>query len=66
MSEMADRIGRVIAFGMGTDEAPENIARKVLEAMRKPTEAMSNAGFNNEWCSGPDLAWEAMIDAALR
>lgn len=66
--DMKDRIGRVIAFGMGTDESPENIARAVLEAMREPTEAMveavASSGGSN-WTRALTANWRTMIDAEL-
>lgn len=76
--DMKDRIGRVIAFGMGTDETPEEIAHKVLAAMREPTEAIVCAGdeqiiaaLNDHTFALRDptpakAAWQAMIDAALQ
>jgi hypothetical protein len=63
-----------------SQEACELAVRRVLEAIREPTEAMQIAGSNepighasrydaNEYrtdhCITPGLVWRAMIDAAL-
>lgn len=57
-----DRIGRVIAFGMATDETPEEIALKILAAMREPTRKMADRGYA---VRPIEDCWRAMIDAAL-
>jgi hypothetical protein len=78
MSEMIERVAQAICG----DDNPENIlgihrrrARKAIEAMREPTQAMRLAAVA-EW-SRPDptdehestkvfnAIWRAMIDAAL-
>jgi len=41
----------------------EGDAHAAIEAMREPTEAMENAAWSVE---GATLAWEGMIDAALK
>lgn len=46
-------------------------ARAALAAMREPTQAMTDIGWEHiphRYCSGEDVgnAWQAMIDAALR
>ena len=66
MSEMADRIGRVIAFGIGTDETPEKIARNVLEAMREPTGDMIHAGLMAGCRINTVEGWRAMVDEASK
>ena len=84
MSEMVERVARAIYGGPipweAIDPASQKIllrdARAAIEAMREPTEAMSEVG---RIIVGPtyeaksllrareaDICWRAMIDAALR
>jgi hypothetical protein len=66
---MRERVARAIA------EAHElhgrsyySIADAVIAAMREPTEAMVNAGYDVGYSPDPlpcDAVWKAMIDAAI-
>ena len=73
-SEMVQRAADAIHAAAG-DEMGEKrrreVARAVIAAMREPTEAMINAGWedgNNGYGEGEEMApiWRAMIDEALR
>lgn len=85
MSEMVERVARAIADAGGSDfdQLPSkhgpgfglrnmymNMARAAIEAMREPTEAMSEAMriANMNVAGGYDgpSGWEAAIDAALK
>lgn len=86
--EMVEKVARAIAAEMGTDWGGPlgesdlsflpykarymSMARAAIEAMREPTEAMKEAGFqaghlgDGEWeYADPESAYTAMIDAAL-
>lgn len=84
MSEMIERVARALCKADGCDpdhESPDQIdagiklwtryvrdARAAIEAMREPTEAMSEAVKPLGLCRTEDAAeiYRAMIDAALR
>lgn len=68
MSEMIERIAKIISGAPYPSRNSKTKAERILKAMREPTEAMIEAS-NREWdgrmshrSSG---AWQAMIDAAL-
>jgi hypothetical protein len=48
----------------------KSVARAAIEALRKPTEAMIEAGNEqeryDEGSAGAELHWQVMIDAALK
>lgn len=46
-------------------QAYEYAARAAIEAMRNPTEKMSDEGAANNFGKPSYAAWQAMIDAAL-
>jgi hypothetical protein len=79
MSEMVERVARAFYSSFYDDESWPPVpfdselrdadsyreaARAAIQAMREPTEAMTNIG----WVSMNEerLPWEAMIDAALK
>lgn len=70
MSEMIKRIAQAIlskvpsGYGMRRDEA-EIYARAAIEAMRKPTKEMIEAGDRGAMIRPASDTWTAMIDAAL-
>ena len=47
------------------DAGHEDQARAAIEAMREPTEAMSDAGWIDKEDVSPAEIWLAMIDVAL-
>jgi hypothetical protein len=74
MSEMVDRVARALELDsyahsgpMTHEEMFRRQARAAIEEMRKPTDAMVEAG--NPQCGEDSLGawypWTAMIDAAL-
>ena len=73
MSEMTERAARAMADeqGMGWERMFEptramwrNLAKVAIEAMREPTEAMTDfADFPSDEAKA---TWQAMIDRALR
>lgn len=78
MSEMVERVAREIeplawaALGTGDTFAYEVrrrasllVARRVIEKMRKPTEAMERSCGNGECAKWAPGAWLNYIDAAL-
>lgn len=65
MTEMIDRIAEVLSSGIGKDESSEHIARKILSAMRKPTETMLVVGGKQLDCPRELYCWQAMIDDAM-
>jgi hypothetical protein len=80
MSEMIERVARAI-FMIAQDEAVSRpsllAAERAIAAMREPTAAMRDAcheavvfaddGLTSEEYRGqPDVAWKAMIAAALK
>lgn len=69
MSEMIERVARAISIRMG--EFPctdQDCARAAIEAMREPTEAMSEDGYGQAGCSKAHCTavYSAMIEAALK
>jgi hypothetical protein len=79
MSEMVDRVAaaiRPLLYGsdLMADSEVGDIARAAIEAMREPTEAMVEAGWDTglEYGPGdalavnPEVCFSAMIDAALK
>lgn len=78
MSEIVDRAAKAMWLDVGgpwelladeTQEIFRRDVRKVIAALREPTEAMEKAGRHNSdvaWWEGdiPGI-WRAMIDAAL-
>lgn len=81
MSSMLERVARAICAarhddfnGWDTLDAAEREqfmkeASAVLEAMKTPTEAMTEAGLSPTWQwvdEGSDDVWKRMIDAALK
>lgn len=80
MSEMVDRLARVIGAAYDGEADPEttpnnwrravSAARDVIAAMREPSEEMKAAedihwGYNCQICGGLTDGWRKMIDAAL-
>lgn len=76
MSEMVERVARAIADNIQA-ALPDGVvvdyhyaARAAIEAMRRPTEAMVDAGydFTADPCWREDFikGWQAMIDEALK
>lgn len=68
--EMVERVARAIQqqWDSEPDEAFRfgifnRMAEKAIEAMREPSDAMEDAGYNTT-LSAPNI-WAAMIDAAL-
>ncbi len=77
MSEMVERVAKVISTELdrlerrrGYHLTAESFARLVIAAMREPTKAMDDAGFEiarDCYDAAPaDQIWEAMIDEALK
>lgn len=74
MTEMIERVAKAIqsALSEGTPgrdpDRMERIARAAIEAMRDPTEAMIDKGYDHVDYGGTDIeaAWKDMIDAALK
>jgi len=70
MSEMVDRIVRVLKTECRMSEPEEYVARAVLRAMREPpTEAMDiadHAIITDSWERSAKSVWQAMIDAAVK
>lgn len=64
MSEMVTRVAHIIE-GAHPDESFHSVAKRAIEAMRKPTEAMIDAAATVERYAGPGEEWEPMIDSAL-
>lgn len=74
---MIERVARAIArddydgddlwdkLGPGNKAAYKANARAAIEAMREPTEKMSDEGAANNFGKPSYAAWQAMIDAAL-
>lgn len=56
---------QIAAFVDGGWRINEKDARVAIEAMRKPTEYMNEAGRDHNFDRYASPAWEAMIDAAL-
>ena len=77
MSEMVERIAKVIFYVAGGDDGvmppPKwtcDAARAAIKAMREPNEDMYIAGSIDPGSGGPDEGyqtevWQSMIDAAL-
>lgn len=70
VNTMFMRIASIIGGGC-VDRDDEEKARKVLEALRKPTPAMKavtdwGRGASCQTCGGIQENWTAMIDAALK
>lgn len=74
MSEMIERVGRVIADAEGYAYAPhpyDKYAIAAIAAMREPTEAMIESGSdgrqpgNSRW-GNTTKTWKAMIDEAMK
>lgn len=71
---MIERVARALAEnqcgrGAPPDDNDRSMARAAIEAMRVPTEAMVNAGYDVGYSPDPlptDLVWTAMVDAALK
>lgn len=68
MSEMIDRVAQAICG----DDNPANVlaihrtrARAAIEAMREPTDAMSDAAAERPGQMSYTDVWQAMIDAAV-
>lgn len=63
---MIEKVAKAIALRDTTDEFA--MARAAIEAMREPTEAMIEFGFNQTGDGRENVkaAWHSMIDAALR
>lgn len=72
MSEMVERVAEALAKSDKYTSDYTALARAAIEAMREPTEGMTNAAFNielwdqpiNEHCAQD--VWQTMIDAALQ
>jgi hypothetical protein len=72
---MRERVARAIAESHYPDKCVESMwqhmmpdAIAAIEAMREPTEAMVNAGYDVGYSPDPlpcDAVWKAMIDAAI-
>jgi hypothetical protein len=64
---MIDRVATVVATCLRNDDNAEEIARAVIEAMRKPSDGMIAAGelFYEVTRTQARIVWEQMIDAAL-
>lgn len=74
---MVERVARAIArddydgddlwdeFGPGNKASYTANARAAIEAMREPTEKMSDEGAANNFGKPSYAAWQAMIDAVL-
>lgn len=69
---MVERIAGVIYDGLANDlQPPEAFARKVIAAMREPTDTMIDASgedgvsWNDDSRGSIANKWRAMIDAAL-
>lgn len=69
MSEtsMVERVANAIDAAMPSDANfdPVVVARVAISALREPTEAMVEAGWNAGSGQGCILEWQAMIDKAL-
>ncbi len=76
MSEMVDRVRRAMNEALNIYGASDEAARKVIEAMREPTEAMAKVAFEIEderyAAHSPQEdrcftdCWRAAIDDALK
>jgi hypothetical protein len=72
MSEMIERVALAISGGddpASILEIHRSRARTAMAAMRKPPEAMIDAGFKIDdfgESQGPQDVWDAMIDEALK
>lgn len=63
---MIERVAEAIWNEMGTGKSNRrDFARVAIKAMREPTDAMIEAGWNFPG-SQPDDHWQAMIDEALK
>jgi hypothetical protein len=68
MSEMIERVAKVLATTDGNPDAwPQysDEARMVIQAMRKPTDAMVGAGAGALLDENSITVWQRMIDEAL-
>lgn len=75
MSAMTERVAEAIERAMASDDnAPEDIARAAIAAMKSPTGAMVEAGAQGskaQWGDhrdgkdGAERCWALMIDSAL-
>lgn len=72
-NEMIERVAKVLfSCHLGiTKKDSIRLAKLAIEAMKEPTEAMLDAGFNERNVSGAQhrglpLIWKAMIEAALK
>lgn len=70
MSEMVERVTRAIEMGRYHRAKPETIARRAIEAMREPAEAMvAAATVRDGGCGQAEVArmnFTLMIDEALK
>lgn len=70
MREMIERVATIVLEIQsdalkGKAEHPDSAARRLIQAMREPTEAMVDAAFSDSW-SETEAAWTTMIDTALK
>lgn len=67
MNEMIERVAKVAQRWQGHPGVPasayEPLARLMIEAMRKPTDAMLTSAGDDYWDA--EIHWQRMIDAAL-
>jgi hypothetical protein len=73
MSEMVHRLAHILMDADLEFESYHSVAIRLIEAMREPTEAMVNAGYDadngedrNLGAKGAREAWTLMIDEALK
>jgi hypothetical protein len=71
MSQMIDRLEKIIAAGVTDSLASIIIARQCIEAMQEPTDDMKSVeelhwGYNCYTCGGVKEGWEKMFAEALK